>query len=105
MAHGGYSQVGSKTKYGNKSGGNSSYAPDGAKPGYDQAGSGSTYTKSGQPSNMEHVAPGQGTEYYKRDRFEACDSINGAPDAAERKFSNKYRKISLPVQEDEKNIY
>ena len=54
-----------------------------------------TYVKNGQVSKKDHVAKGQGKEYYKR-MYEPCPSLNGAPEAFERKYEKNYRKVSLP---------
>jgi hypothetical protein len=60
------------------------------------------YKKDGQVSQKEHGGKGQkSNEYYKRDMYEPCTSLGGAPDAFERKYNNDYRKKSLSSQTSE----
>lgn len=59
-----------------------------------------TYEKDGQTSKKEHGGKGQQSkEHYKRHMFEAWPAVSGAPDGFERKFTNDYRKSTLPSQE------
>lgn len=65
--------------------------------GYNPVRSKRTYDKEGQVSKKAHVAKGQGAEHYLQHRHEMLDSVNGAPEPFERRYSNRYRKTSLPI--------
>lgn len=63
-----------------------------------------TFKKAGARSR-KRAADKPGVNSRKANRFQYCEPLSGGPEPFERKLMNRYRKTSLPNQDDSPEGY